>query len=44
MLGGTPAGDAYTLKELTSMLKDAGFATVSGHPLQGPETLVVGTK
>ena len=44
MLGGTPSGDAYTLKELTAMLKDAGFGTVSGHPLQGPETLVVGTK
>jgi 2-polyprenyl-3-methyl-5-hydroxy-6-metoxy-1,4-benzoquinol methylase len=44
MLGGTPSGDAYTLAELTSMLKAAGFATVSGHPLQGPQTLVVGTK
>jgi 2-polyprenyl-3-methyl-5-hydroxy-6-metoxy-1,4-benzoquinol methylase len=44
MLGGTPAGDAYTLAEFTSMLKDAGFASVSSHPMQGPETLVVGTK
>ena len=44
MLGGTPSGDAYTLAELTAMLKAAGFASVSGHPLQGPETLVVGTK
>ena len=44
MLGSTPAGDAYTLKELTAMLEDAGFATVSGHPLQGPQTVVVGTK
>jgi ubiquinone/menaquinone biosynthesis C-methylase UbiE len=44
MLGGTPSGDAYTLSELTSMLKAGGFATVSGHPLQGPQTLVVGTK
>ncbi len=44
MLGGTPAGDAYTLKELTAMLEDAGFGTVNGHPLQGPETVVVGTK
>jgi len=44
MLGGTPSGDAYTLPELTSMLKNAGFGTVSGHPLQGPETVVVGTK
>ena len=44
MLGGTPSGDAYTLAELTSMLKAAGFSTVSSHPLQGPQTLVVGTK
>ena len=43
MLGGTPSGDAYTLAELTSMLQAAGFSTVSGHPLQGPQTLVVGT-
>jgi 2-polyprenyl-3-methyl-5-hydroxy-6-metoxy-1,4-benzoquinol methylase len=44
MLGGTPSGDAYTLAELTAMLKAAGFNTVSGHPLQGPQTVVVGTK
>ena len=44
MLGGTPSGDAYTLKELTSMLNAAGFGSVAGHPLQGPQTLVVGTK
>ena len=44
MLGGTPNGDAYTLAELTAMLKAAGFATVSGHPLQGPQTVVVGTR
>jgi 2-polyprenyl-3-methyl-5-hydroxy-6-metoxy-1,4-benzoquinol methylase len=44
MLGGTPSGDAYTLTELTSMLKAAGFTTVSGHPLQGPQTVVVATK
>jgi 2-polyprenyl-3-methyl-5-hydroxy-6-metoxy-1,4-benzoquinol methylase len=44
MLGGTPSGDVYTLAELTSMLKAAGFSTVSGHPLQGPQTLVVATK
>ena len=44
MLGGTPAGDAYTFSELSAMLKAAGFTAVSSHPLQGPETLVVGTK
>ena len=44
MLGDTPSGDAYTLAELTAMLKAAGFNTVIGHPLQGPQTLVVATK
>jgi 2-polyprenyl-3-methyl-5-hydroxy-6-metoxy-1,4-benzoquinol methylase len=44
MLGGTPSGDAYTLSELTAMLKAAGFSTVTGHPLHGPQTVVVGTK
>jgi len=44
MLGGTPSGDAYTLAELTAMLHAAGFNTVSGHPLQGPQTVIVGTK
>ena len=44
MLGGTPSGDAYTLGELSTMLEAAGFTTVRSHPLQGPETLVVGTR
>jgi 2-polyprenyl-3-methyl-5-hydroxy-6-metoxy-1,4-benzoquinol methylase len=44
MLGGTPHGDAYTLAELTAMLKAAGFSSVSGHPLQGPQTVVVATR
>ena len=44
MLGGTPSGDAYTLAELTKMLNAAGFGSVSSQPLQGPQTLVVGTK
>ena len=44
MLGDTPSGDVYPLADLTSMLKAAGFSTVSGHPLQGPQTVVVGTK
>jgi hypothetical protein len=43
MLGDTPSGDVYTLADLTTMLKAAGFSTVSGHPLHGPETVVVGT-
>jgi len=44
MLGNTPSGDVYTLADLTSMLNAAGFPTVSGHPLQGAQTVVVGTK
>jgi len=44
MLGGTPSGDAYTLAELTAMLRSAGFGTASSHPLQGPQTVIVATK
>lgn len=44
MLGNTPLGDAYTFKDLSAMLKAAGFATSTSHPLQGPETVIVGTK
>jgi hypothetical protein len=44
MLAGTPAGDAYTFRELREMLEAAGFAQVAAHPLQGPQTVVVGTK
>ena len=44
MLGGTPAGDAYTFAEYSAMLKAAGFASATSHPLPGPETVVVGTK
>jgi hypothetical protein len=42
MLGGTPAGDAYTLDELRDQLDRSGFADVSSHPLPTPETVVVG--
>jgi 2-polyprenyl-3-methyl-5-hydroxy-6-metoxy-1,4-benzoquinol methylase/predicted transcriptional regulator len=44
MLAGTPAGDAYTFNQLTAMLEAAGFSDVTAHPLQGPETVVVGTR
>ena len=44
MLGGTPLGDAYTFAEFSAMLKAAGFATATCHPLPGPETVVVGTR
>jgi len=41
MLGGTPAGDAYTLDELRDQLQKAGFADVSSHGLPTPQTIVV---
>jgi SAM-dependent methyltransferase len=43
MLATTPAGDAYTLRDLESMYHEAGFADVTGHPVPtGPHTVVVG--
>jgi SAM-dependent methyltransferase len=44
MLAGTPSGDAYTLGQLKKMATDAGFTSVSAHPLPTPETVVVATK
>jgi len=44
MLANTPGGDAFTLKELTGMLEDAGFGGVTTHALQGPESVIVATK
>jgi O-methyltransferase domain/Dimerisation domain len=41
MLAGTPAGDAFTLRELSGMLADAGFGDVTAHPLPGPQTVVL---
>ena len=43
MLLTTPAGDAYTLSELTSMYGDAGFSDISAHPIpMSPHTVVLG--
>ena len=43
MLVSTPAGDAYTLSELTAMYEDAGFGSVTGHPIpMSPHTVVMG--
>jgi SAM-dependent methyltransferase len=42
MLTTTPAGDAYTLSELTAMYSDAGFGNVKAHPIpMSPHTVVV---
>lgn len=43
MLAGTPAGDAYTLREYDEMYTAAGFSGVTGHPIpRAPHTIVVG--
>lgn len=43
MLVTTPAGDAYTLSELTAMYQEAGFAGITGHPIpMSPHTVVMG--
>ena len=43
MLTSTVAGDAYTLKELTAMHREAGFSGVESHPVpQSPHTIVLG--
>jgi len=43
MLTSTPAGDAYTLSELTAMYKQAGFGNVTAHPIpMSPHTVVMG--
>jgi ubiquinone/menaquinone biosynthesis C-methylase UbiE len=43
MLASTAAGDAYTLNELETMYREAGFTDIAGHPVPtGPHTVVVG--
>jgi 2-polyprenyl-3-methyl-5-hydroxy-6-metoxy-1,4-benzoquinol methylase len=43
MLTTTPAGDAYTLSELTAMYNEAGLNSVSAHPIpMSPHTIVIG--
>jgi 2-polyprenyl-3-methyl-5-hydroxy-6-metoxy-1,4-benzoquinol methylase len=45
MLGMTPAGDAYTFRELENMCRNAGFARAQLHPLDPhPEAVVVAIK
>lgn len=41
MLANTPAGDAYTLAELTQQLGGAGFRNVSAHALPTPQMVIV---
>jgi hypothetical protein len=43
MLATTPSGDAYPLSELTAMYEEAGFGSVTGHPIpMSPHTVVMG--
>jgi len=43
MLATTPSGDAYTMRELEAMYREAGFERMSGYPVPGgPHTVVVG--
>jgi hypothetical protein len=43
MLTSTAAGDAYPLSELNSMYTEAGFHTLSAHPIpMSPHTIVMG--
>jgi SAM-dependent methyltransferase len=43
MLTSTPAGDAYTMSQLTAMYTDAGFSGITGHPIpMSPHTVVMG--
>ena len=43
MLTSTPAGDAYTLRELSAMYTEAGFSGIAAHPIpMSPHTIVMG--
>lgn len=43
MLTSTPAGDAYTLNDLSAMYADAGFTNTKSHPIPlSPHTVVTG--
>jgi SAM-dependent methyltransferase len=43
MLTTTPAGDAYTFRELEAMYREAGYERITAHPVpMGPHTVVTG--
>ena len=43
MLTTTPAGDAYTFRQLEAMYREAGLERIAAHPVPtGPHTVVVG--
>jgi len=45
MLAGTPHGDAYTYREMETMLRNSGFKSVSAHPTPNmDQQVIVGVK
>ncbi len=44
MLTGTQKGDAYTYRQLSAMLENAGFRDIERHDLPTPQAIIVGTK
>ncbi len=43
MLTSTASGDAYTLNDLSAMYTDAGFGSITAHPIpMSPHTVVMG--
>jgi hypothetical protein len=44
MLANIPAGDAYTLAELTQQLAGAGFRNVTAHELPTPQVVLLAHK
>lgn len=44
MLTGTEFGDAYTYRQLTAMMENAGFRNIERHDPPSPQTVIVGTK
>jgi ubiquinone/menaquinone biosynthesis C-methylase UbiE len=44
MLTRTQKGDAYTYRQLTAMLENAGFRGIERHDLPIPQTIIIGTK
>lgn len=45
MLVNTRAGDAYTVRELDQMARNAGFASSTAHPVEGmPHTVIISSR
>jgi hypothetical protein len=44
MLVGTQHGDAYTFRELETMLRNAGFAASAQYRLETQQSVIISTK